>query len=95
MLWILGWDVYSNGCKEKYILEFAHFLDLTVVLVSEHCEVLYEPETQLLIIQETFISKMEAVSHLQFAVAILTDNYTGITSLKTSLSILKENAGAL
>ena len=66
-----------------------------MVLVSEHHELLYELDTWLLLINNTLISTMEAVSHLHFMVALMTDTCTSITRHTTGLNSLEENVDTL
>ena len=84
----------QNELQEKLILQLAHFVSSTMVKMSEHQEVLYDLDTYMMILDKA-LSNMEAVSHLQFTVAILTDICKGISRLRTRLPSLKENNDAV
>ena len=55
----------QNKLQQDQTLELAHFLNLTVVLVGEHQETLYDLDTRLIILDRTLMSTMQALSYLR------------------------------
>ena len=55
----------KNSLQESQILELTHCLNLTIVKVCEHHEVLHELDTILLIFNKTLLSIIKALSHVR------------------------------
>ena len=85
----------QNNLQQDQTPELAHFLNLTIVQVSQHWDVLYELHKRLVIVNKTLLATINAVSHLSFSMAILTDIHTSVTFLTLGLISSKETVDTL
>ena len=79
----------QNELQQDQILELAHYLNLTMVQVTEQRGVLMELDTHLNVLNYTLMQTMEAITNLRFTLAILTYMHTGIQWLTSGIISLK------
>ena len=76
--------------QEGPISELNHYLNLTMIQVQEHCGVLCELDTKLLVFNNILAKIMEALKYLHYLTTLLTDICTTITRLTLGIFSLKE-----
>ena len=54
----------QNGLQESQILKLIHYLNFTMIHVQEHCRVVHELDTRLLVFNSTLAKTMEAMNYL-------------------------------
>ena len=79
----------QNDLQESQILELAHFLNLTMIQVWEHCGVLCELDARLLVFNNTLAMTMEAMNHLHYMTTLITDIHTTVIRLTLGIFSLK------
>ena len=81
----------QNKLQQNQILELPHYLNLTMIQVTEQRGVLMELETCLNVLNYMSVQTMEAITHLRFTLAILTDVCTGTQQLTSGIICLRQN----
>ena len=56
----------QNDLQKSQISELAHYLNLTMIWVQEHCEVLCELNAKLLVFNSILAKTMEAMNYLLY-----------------------------
>ena len=66
-----------------------HYLNLTMIQVCEHCGVLHELNTKLLVFNNTLAKTMEAMNYLCYMTTLITVIHTTVTRLTLGILVLR------
>ena len=75
--------------QECQILELAHYLNLTMIQIQEHCGVLCELSAKLLVLNNTLAKTKEAINYLCYMTTLITDIHATVTRLTSGIFSLK------
>ena len=80
----------QNDLQENQISELTHYLNLTMLQVWEHCEVLCELYAKLLVFNNILVNTMEALNYLCYMTTLFTDIHRAVPRLASGIFSLKE-----